>query len=100
MSGSLSPRAQTLLAAVEREAEDRRRALTGEPPAAAGAAAVADRPVRVEPALLAALEMGVAGLTRDAVAERLRADYRVSDPSALLDAVFAGATRLRRARTP
>ena len=93
MSGPLSARAQTLLAAVEREAEERRRALAGEP-------AAVRQPLRVEPALLAALEMGMAGLTRDAVAERLRVDYRVSDPSELLDAVFAGAMRLRRAPTP
>ena len=89
MSASLSPRARALLVAVEREAETRRHALTEEPP-----------PVHAEPALLAALELGVAGLPRDAVAERLRADYGLSDPGPVLDAVFAGSARLQRAPTP
>jgi hypothetical protein len=96
VSAPLTPRALELLAAVEREVEARRRALADAEPAAVPAPA----PLRADPALLAALEMGVAGLSRDDVARRLVADFRVTDPAPLLDAVFAGSMRLRRAATP
>jgi hypothetical protein len=96
VSAPLTDRARELLAAVEREAEARRRAIAGAEPVAAAPAA----PVRADPALLAALEMGVAGVPRDAVARRLVADFGVTDPAPLLDAVFGGSMRLRRAATP
>lgn len=83
MSHALSRRALELLAAVEREAEERRRELAGEA-------------LHVDAALLGALELAVAGLTRDEVAERLRAEHGVRDADPLLDAVFAGYARLRR----
>lgn len=93
MVDELSPRARMILAAVEREAEARRRRLADgmpEPPAR----------LTVDGALLAALELGVAGLVRDEVAHRLRADHGLAAPDRLLDAVFGPGSppraRLRR----
>jgi len=93
----LTPRARMILDAVEREAEARRRRL-----AAAADAQEPQRPgVRVDPGLLAALELGVAGLERSEVAARLHAELGVPDPDTLLDAVFGTGSppraRLRRA---
>jgi hypothetical protein len=57
--------------------------------------------VRVDAVLLAALELGVAGLERSEVADRLRSEQGVGAPDTLLDAVFGTGspprTRLRRA---
>ena len=99
MVDELTPRARVLLDAVEREAEARRRRLAAA--ADAGGPDAADRPdVRVDAVLLAALELGVAGLERSEVADRLRAEQGVA-PDKLLDAVFGTGspprTRLRRA---
>lgn len=85
---SLSPRARAILAAVEREIEERRR--TAPPPAAPAR----PRSLRIDAELLAALELAVAGLSRDEVRSRLAvADH-------VLDAVFgdgaAGTARLSR----
>lgn len=94
MVGELTPRARKILAAVEREAEARRRRL-GSAPAGGQRGGV-----RVDSALLAALELGVAGLERSEVAERLCAEQGVADADALLDAVFGSGSqpraRLRR----
>ena len=85
----LTPRARLILQAVEQAADERRR----------GVAPVA---VRVDGALLLALELGVAGHERGAVAERLRRDAGAPEPDRLLDAVFGPGTepgaRLRRAQ--
>ena len=84
----LTPRAREILAAVERAAAERRR--QGLPPGA-----------RIDPALLRAVELAVAGLEREQVAGRLLAEHGVRDPGPLLDAVFgagsAPSDRLRRA---
>jgi len=84
-----------LLDAVEREAEARRARLAASPGPRATRAAV-----RVDGPLLTALELGVAGLERSAVAERLRAEQGVADAEALLDAIFGPGSepraRLRR----
>lgn len=68
---ALSPRARAILAAVEREVQARRH--TPEEPA---------RPLRVDPPLLAALELAVAGASRDEVRARLE----IAEDA--LDAVF------------
>lgn len=79
----LSPRARAILAAVEREIEERTRGAAPEPVA----------PLRIDAELLSALELAVAGLSRDEVRTRLAASDGV------LDAVFGdgspGDTRLR-----
>lgn len=94
MVDELTPRARMILDAVEREAEARRRRLASVP------AGRERGGVRVDSALLAALELGVAGLERSEVAERLCAQQGVDDPDALLDAVFGSGSepraRLRR----
>lgn len=85
MGVPLTPRARALLAAVEREVSARLAELERD------AGSVAPRragPARAEPELLLALELGVAGLSRDEVAARLRA----ADPEAVLDAVFGPGT--------
>jgi hypothetical protein len=105
---ALSPRARVLLEAVEREAADRLDEL--------GHAAPHDAPDGLRhtppgptprdggagPELLAALELGIAGLSRSDVADRLRAEHRVTDPEPFLDAVFGTGSsphvRLRRGR--
>jgi hypothetical protein len=75
MSGpELSPRAQAILAAVEREIEELRRR-TERPPEPVVA-------LRIDTTLLAALELAVAGLSRDEVRSRIAID------DAALDAVF------------
>ncbi len=94
-AGPLSPRARAILAAVEREVSARLAELERD------AAAVAPRrvaaPRRADAALLTALELGVAGLSRDEVAGRLG----VAEAAPVLDAVFGPgtppATRLPRA---
>ena len=91
----LSPRARALLEAVEREVSTRLEQLEQD------VAPVAPRLIgpaqRAAPELLAALELGVAGLSREEVARRLA----VADPAPVLDAVFgtgsAPGTRLPRA---
>ncbi len=93
--GSLSPRARAILAAVEREVSERLGELEQD------AALVAPRRVvgltRAEPELLTALELGVAGLSRDEVAGRLG----VAGDDPVLDAVFGAGSppgaRLSRA---
>ena len=69
----LSPRARAILAAVEREIEERRRGLVPAPPV---------RPLRIDGALLSALELAVAGAARSEVREALAVGEDV------LDAVF------------
>ena len=80
----LSPRARSILAAVEREIAARQAA----PPAPP------DRPLRIDPSLLTALELAVGGASRDEVASALGV------PSVTLDAVFGdgsgGSARLSR----
>jgi hypothetical protein len=86
---SLSPRARAILAAVEREIAER---------AAASSPRADDpvRPLRIDVALLSALELAVAGATRSEVRDALA----VSDDA--LDAVFGDGTppqaRLSRRR--
>ena len=83
----LTPRAREILACVERAAEARRRELLSPQ-------------LRVDEALLTVVELGVAGLEREAVAERLRAHHGGADADRLLDAVFGPGSsptdRLRR----
>jgi len=95
VAAPLTPRARSILAALEREVSARLSELESE------AGSVAPRRVvplrRAEPELLLALELGVAGLSRAQVA----AELACSEDSPVLDAVFgdgsgAGA-RLRRA---
>ena len=91
MAGPLTPRARAILTAVEREVAARLGDLERD------AASVAPRRVvpfeRARPELLAALELGVAGLSRAEVARRLG----VGEP--VLDAVF-GPGSPPRARLP
>ncbi len=95
MGPALTPRARAILAAVEREVSARLAELERD------AGSVAPRrlpaPARASPELLLALELGVAGLSRDEVALRLA----VADPEPVLDAVFGPGTppgaRLARA---
>jgi hypothetical protein len=80
----LSPRARAILAAVEREIEERRR----------GAPVAPVRPLRIDAELLSALELAVAGLSREEVRTRLAVRDHV------LDAVYGdgspGSARLSR----
>ena len=81
-NGRLSPRARALLEAVEREVSSRLQELERDP-----APIVARRMVpltRPAPELLTALELGVAGRSRQEVARALPVD----DPEPVLDAVF------------
>jgi hypothetical protein len=91
--GGLSPRARAILEAVEREVSARLEELERD------VAYVAPRRIapaaRPAPELLAALELGVAGLTR----EEVGASLGVRDPAPILDAVF-GAGSPPRARLP
>ena len=84
----LSPRARAILAAVEREIEERTHGAEPEPV----------EPLRIDAELLSALELAVSGLSRGEVHARLSASYGV------LDAVFGDGTpdtaRLSRARPP
>ena len=84
----LTPRAREILACVERAAEERRREL------------LAPR-LRVDEALLTAVELGVAGLSREEVERRMREELAADDPGRMLDAVFGEGSppqaRLRRA---
>ncbi|HEX8122889.1 MAG TPA: hypothetical protein VF549_16680 [Solirubrobacteraceae bacterium] len=89
----LSPRARAILEAVEREVSARLLELE------ADAASVAPRRIvpfaRPAPELLTALELGVAGLSR----EEVGASLGVADPAPILDAVF-GPGSPPRARLP
>ena len=91
--GHLSPRARALLEAVEREVSARLEQLEQD------VAPVAPRrivhPARPAPELLTALELGVAGRSREEVARELA----VADPEPVLDAVF-GPGSSPRARLP
>ena len=82
MAGPLTPRARAILTAVEREVAARLEELERD------AASVAPRRIvpiaRPAPELLVALELGVAGLSREEVAARLD----LADPGPVLDAVF------------
>lgn len=95
--GTLSPRARAILTAVEREVSSRLQELEeGElRPGAPTRPAPFRRP---GPELLAALELGVAGRTREEAARSLG----LGEPSAVLDAVFGAGTgpaaRLPRTR--
>ncbi len=101
MVDELTPRARVLLDAVEREAEARRRALAAPTDTGADRTDRTGRTdVHVNAVLLAALELGVAGLERSEVADRLRSEQGISAPDPLLDAVFGTGSppraRLRR----
>lgn len=95
MTAPLSPRAQAILAAVEREVAVRLSELEQE--VAATTTRRFARVARPTAELLLALELGVAGLSRAEVAERLDCE----DPEPVLDAVFgngsAPGARLSRA---
>ena len=82
----LSPRARAILDAVEKEIEGRRFHPPARPPA----------PLRIDETLLGALELAVAGCSREEVAARLEC------PPLVLDAVFGDGTppdaRLTRSR--
>ena len=98
MTDALTPRARAILAAVEREVSARLDEIEHEAGAVAPRRITSSRtPMRAGPELLAALEMGVAGMSRGEVAEKLGVDHA----AVLLDAVFgAGSppvTRLARA---
>ena len=80
--GGLTPRARSLLEAVEREVSARLEDL--EQDIAPVAPRRITRYARAAPELLFALELGVAGHTREEVAQELA----VADPDAVLDAVF------------
>ena len=82
MSDELSRRARALLEAIEREVDERGRALPAEP------SPRAPLPLRPDATLLAAVELGVAGLSREEVERRMRDDLAVEDPGRMLDAVF------------
>ena len=92
-NGGLSPRARALLVAVEREVSARLEQLERDagdvPPQRAVPL------VRPAPELLAALELGAAGRSREEVGRALG----VPDPGAVLDAVF-GAGSAPGARLP
>ena len=98
MADSLTPRARAILAAVEREVSARLDEIERDAAVVAPRRITSSRePMRAEPRLLAAIEMGVAGLSREEVAAELHLD-----PAArMLDAVFgpgsAPRTRLARA---
>ena len=93
MPAPLTPRARAILVAVEREVCARLEELERD------AALVAPRRIvpfaRPAPELLTALELGVAGRTREEVA----AELGVPDPEPILDAVF-GPGSPPRARLP
>lgn len=94
MSDEATRRACALLEAIEREVEQRRHALPAEH------SPLAERPLRPDATLLAALELGVAGHSREEIARRMRDGHGVEDPERMLDALFgegsAPDSRLRR----
>lgn len=93
VAAPLTPRARALLGAVEREVSARLAELEGDAGAVAPRrTAPAEGPA---PALLSALELAVAGLSREEVAGALD----VADPEPVLDAVF-GAGSAPGARLP
>jgi hypothetical protein len=93
VSEELTQRARTLLDAIEREVEERRRAMPVAP------SPQAQRPLRADALLLAAVELSVAGLTREEVERRLREELAAEDPERMLDAVFGeGSPRQARLR--
>jgi hypothetical protein len=99
--GPLTPRARTILEAVEREVAARLAELESEtgtvPPRRSPRFPRSIHSTRPSPELLVALELAVAGLAREEVA----AELGVDDGAAVLDAVFgpgsAPRTRLPRA---
>jgi hypothetical protein len=93
VAGPLTPRARAILQAVEREVAARLHDLERDVSSVAPRRAV--RVDRVTPELLAALELGVAGLARGDVGARLG----LADPAPVLDAVF-GAGSAADARLP
>lgn len=94
MSDEVTQRARALLEAVERELSERRGARPVAP------SPRAQRPLRPDAMLLAAVELGVAGLSREEVELRMREELAVEDPERMLDAVFGEGSppqaRLRR----
>ena len=86
MSDEITRRACALLQAIEREVDHRRRSLPVEP------SPLAERPLRPDATLLAALELGVAGHSREDVEHRLRAEHGAEDAARLVDAVFGEGT--------
>ena len=97
MTAPLTPRAQAILAAVEREVAARLSELERDAGAVAPRrVARLARPAHATSELLLALELGVAGLSRGEVAEQLG-----DGADAVLDAVFgdgsAAGARLARA---
>lgn len=94
MSDDLTQRACALLEAIERELRERGRAVPAQPSPRAA------RPLRPDATLLAAVELGVAGLSREEAERRLREELAAEDPGRMLDAVFgegsAPQARLRR----
>ena len=93
MTDPLTPRARAILAAVESEIHARLEELGGDMPSVAPRrVAPLERP---GPDLLTALELGVAGLSREEVA----ASLDLADPEPVLDAVF-GAGSPPGARLP
>ena len=81
MSDEVTKRACALLQAIEREVEARRTQPAAPSP-------LAERPLRPDATLLAAIELGVSGHTREDVDRRMRADHGVEDPARMLDAIF------------
>ena len=94
MSEEITQRARALLDAIEREISERGRAMPAQP------SPRAERPLRADAMLLAAVELGVAGLSREEVERRMRSEHAVEDPGRMLDAVFGEGSppdaRLRR----
>ena len=85
MTDEISQRARVLLDAIERETA-RRSTMPSEPSPRAA------RPLRADATLLAAVELGVSGLSREEVERRMRDEHAVEDPGRLLDAVFGEGT--------
>ena len=94
MSEELTQRARALLEAIEFEVSERRRAMPSEP------SPLARQPLHADATLLAAVELGVAGLSREEVEHRMREELAVEDPGRMLDAIFGEGSpphaRLRR----
>ena len=97
MADSLTPRARAILAAVEREVSARLDEIERDAVVVPARRITSSRePLRADTRLLAALEMGVAGLSREEVA----AELHVDTDHPLLDDVFGHGTppRTRLAR--
>jgi len=65
--------------------------LTAVAPGPQAAAPVASRPDPPSPAMSVAIEMAVAGCSRDEVRARLTDAFSIADPGAIVDAVFGPA---------